>query len=224
MIFQCTGGGLLVPIFINAIPVSLGNDAYPICIFASTLLHMYCPILRDAVSMIPMLKVSDRDAKKSILLMNKNKQNKSCLVFLSGQAALVVLFETQRASVVVKLTKAAAAAIPATNFSFPLFGPIFCGALAGCGGSFLPLTNGLAPLEHGLAPNMLSALVAATFFHLFLNTSLSDNVTDAAYKAQVVVACGFIGYSLVTDVGLSNLFVVNNNDKKKGKMGKPKKE
>jgi hypothetical protein len=140
------------------------------------------------------------------------------------QAALVVLFETQRASVVVKLTKAAAAAIPATNFSFPLFGPIFCGAVAGCGGSFLPFTNGLAPMENGLAPNMLSALVAATFFHLFLNTSWSDNVTDAAKKAQVVVACGFIGYSLVMDVGLSNLFVVKSDDKKKGKAAKPKKE
>jgi hypothetical protein len=221
MIFQCTGGGLLVPIFINAIPVSLGNDAYPICIFASTLLHMYFPALRDAVSMVPVLKVRDgacdKDSQINPVIHTLNKS----FFFFSGQAALVVLYETQRASVVVKLTKAAAAAIPASQFAFPVFGPIFCGALAGCGGSFLPLTNGLSPMENGLAPNMLSALVAATFVHLFLSTSWSDNVLDAAKKAQVTVACGFIAYSLVTDVGLSNLFVVKDNEKKKNK---PKRE
>jgi len=58
LVFQCTGGGILVPIFINAIPVSLGNDAYPIAIFLSYLVHTYFPVFRDMVANIPALKVS----------------------------------------------------------------------------------------------------------------------------------------------------------------------
>ena len=46
-----------MPLFINAIPVSLGNDAYPICIFASMILHNYFPVLREIVGLAPMLKV-----------------------------------------------------------------------------------------------------------------------------------------------------------------------
>ena len=176
MIFQCTGGGILVPIFINTIPVSLGNDAYPIAIGASFLLHNYFPILREVVSLSPALK-----------------------------AGLIFMYENQRASVVCKLTAASAAAIPATEFSFPLFGPIFCGAVAGCGGAFLPLNKGLDPIEGGLASNMLTAFVAATCFHLFLNTSLSEGVEDAAKKAQVTMACFFIASSLHTDIGFAKL-------------------
>ena len=110
------------------------------------------------------------------------------------------MYENQRASVVVKLTTAAAAAIPATEFSFPLFGPIFCGAIAGCGGAFLPMDKGMKPLEGGLADNMFSALVAATGYHLFMNTSLSEGVPMAGKKAQVVVATYFILYSLMKEV------------------------
>ena len=46
-----------MPILVNAIPVSLGNDAYPIAIGASFLLHHYFPILREIVKLSPALKV-----------------------------------------------------------------------------------------------------------------------------------------------------------------------
>jgi hypothetical protein len=177
MIFQCTGGGILVPLFINAIPVSLGNDAYPIAIGLAFLLHLYFPKLRDIVKNSPYIR-----------------------------SALVVLFETQRASVVTKLTTSAAAAMPATEFDFPLFGPIFCGGIAGCGGAFLPLDKGLSPIEDGLKANMGTALAAATCYHLFMNTSMSYGVENAASKAQLVMALFFISYSLYTDVGFSALF------------------
>ena len=62
LVFQCTGGGILVPIFINAIPVSLGNDAYPIAIFASYLIHTYFPVFRKMVEDTPSLKVSTMHA------------------------------------------------------------------------------------------------------------------------------------------------------------------
>lgn len=136
------------------------------------------------------------------------------------KSALIVLFETQRASVVVKLITAAAAAIPASEFAFPLFGPIFCGSIAGCGGAFLPLDKGLAPLEKGLAPNMWSAFVAALCYHLFVSTSLSDGMVDAPKKAQVCVASFFILYGLAKEVGTS-MFTIKVNETA---IKKPKKE
>jgi hypothetical protein len=92
------------------------------------------------------------------------------------------------------MTTAAGNAIPASDFDFAIFGPIFCGSIAGCGGAFLPLNKGLDPIkEHGLAPPMFSAFVGATFFHLFTNLVSSD-VIDAPKKAHVAVSIWFIFY------------------------------
>ena len=68
------------------------------------------------------------------------------------------------------------------------------------------MDKGLKPLEGGLADNMFSALLAAAGFHIFLSTSLSDDIPNASYKAKAVVALFFITYSLVKEVGLSKLF------------------
>eukprot|EP00525_Craspedostauros_australis_P000756 CAMPEP_0198111420 /NCGR_PEP_ID=MMETSP1442-20131203/3375_1 /TAXON_ID= /ORGANISM="Craspedostauros australis, Strain CCMP3328" /LENGTH=327 /DNA_ID=CAMNT_0043767837 /DNA_START=228 /DNA_END=1211 /DNA_ORIENTATION=+ len=168
MVMACTGGGIMVPIFINAIPVPLVTDAYPVAILISYMLHTRFPVLREVLAL--------------------------SLVF---KAAVMFLYEVMRAFVVVKLTKAAGAAIPASEFDFAVFGPIFCGTVAGCGGAFLPLSKGLDPIkEKGLAPPMFSAFVAATFYHLFMNTSLSEGVVDAQKKAHVTVAAWFFFYSM----------------------------
>lgn len=113
------------------------------------------------------------------------------------KGGIILMYEALRAYVVVSLTSAAGNAIPASQFSFPIFGPIVCGAIAGCGGQFLPLDKGLDPLKNGLAPNMLSALIAAAFFHLFMSTSISDGIVDAKKKAHLLVAIFFVihGYS-----------------------------
>lgn len=167
MCFQCTGGGILVPLLVNAIPVTLGKDAYPICIMISFLLHQYVPILRDVVKQSAIFKTT-----------------------------LIVLYECQRASVVTKLMLTAAKAIPASDFSFAVFGPIFCGGIGGCGGAFLPLSKGLDPIQNGLAQPMYTALTAAAAAHLFLSTSLSDGVEDAQKKAQLCMALYFIASNL----------------------------
>lgn len=169
MLLACTGGGILVPIFINSIPVPLCTDAYPIAILASFLLHNFFPILRGVVKESPIVK-----------------------------SMFVFMYEVLRAGVVVKLTGAAGAVIPASDFSIPVFGPIFCGCLAGCGGAFLPLNKGLDPIKSGLAPNMITAITAATFFHLFTNTSLSDGVKDAKLKAHFFVAAFFVIFGLIS--------------------------
>ena len=116
---------------------------------------------------------------------------------------LNVLYEAQRASVVVKLTLAASAKIAPSMFSFPVFGPIFCGAIAGCGGAFLPMNKGLDPINTGLQPPMMTAFVGATCFHLYLNSSLSDGCINAPIKAKIFVALFFISVSLVNTLGLS---------------------
>ncbi|GAX13216.1 hypothetical protein FisN_17Hh148 [Fistulifera solaris] len=192
MIFQCVGGGILVPLFINSIPVPLSTDAYPIAIFASFLLHQYFPILRDVVLLSPLLKT-----------------------------AFIVLYECQRAAVVTKLTLAAAATIAPSDFSgMAVFGPIFCGAVSGCGGAFLPLNKGLSPIEKtGLAQPMLSALIAATCLHFFIGTGLSDGVVEAKKKAQVVMAIYFIVYNLYSTFAPTYLAATKtqNGESKKSK-------
>lgn len=99
-----------------------------------------------------------------------------------------------RTFVVCKLTGAAAVAIAPSEFAFPVFGPIFCGTIGGCGGAFLPFSKGLDPIKvDGLAPNMFSAFIAAAFYHLF--TQLATDVVDAPKKAKVIVAAWFILYA-----------------------------
>jgi hypothetical protein len=158
----------LVPIFLNSIPVPLSTDSYIIAIGISFLIHQYAPIMRDVM-------------KGSALL----------------QTLVIVLYECMRATVVVKLTGLAGATIAPSDFSLAIFGPIMCGTVAGCGGAFLPLNKGLGPIEStGLAQPMTSAMMAATFYHVFNHTSLSDGVIDASKKAHLVITLFFIAYHL----------------------------
>ena len=147
----------------------LAQDAYPIAIMASFLIHNYLPVVREVLQLSPVFKV-----------------------------AMIVFYEAMRASVVVKLTTAAEAAIAPSDFSFAVFGPIMCGSIAGCGGAFLPLNKGLDPIKDGLGQPMISAFIAATFYHLFVSTKLSADVQDAGKKGQVLVAVFFIAYNLST--------------------------
>jgi hypothetical protein len=74
MILACTGGGILVPIFLNTIPVTIAIDAYPIAIMTSFLFHTYFPILRDVVELSAIFKV--RKERK-----NQIKETKVCFEF-----------------------------------------------------------------------------------------------------------------------------------------------
>lgn len=178
----------MVPIFLNAIPVPLANDAFPVAMLASFAIHHYFPVVREVVKLSAILK-----------------------------ACLVVFFETFRAGVVVALTSAAATKIAPSLFSFPLFGPVFCGTVAGCGGAFLPFNKGLDPIKSGLASPMLSALLGAASFHLFLNCPLSDGCLDAKKKAHVHVTAFFIAVGLVNTLGLNAPATKPKNTGKKNK-------
>lgn len=172
-ILACTGGGILVPIFINSIPVPLANDAYPIAILTSFVIHYYFPVVWEVIGLSPMVK-----------------------------ACIIIFYEAVRAKVVLTFTLAANAAIAPSLFSFPLFGPIMCGTVSGCGGAFLPLNKGLEPILSGMKYPMLTAFVGATSVHLFLNTSLSDGVIKAKEKAHLHMVFFFIFVGLVNGLGL----------------------
>lgn len=173
MILACTGGGILVPLFLNAIPVPLANDAYPIAILISFAIHYYFPIIWEVVNISPMVK-----------------------------AGIIVLYEIVRAKVVFTFTLAAGAAINPSLFSFPLFGPIMCGTISGCGGAFFPMNKGLEPILKGMHYPMITACVGATLVHLFLNTALSEGVINAKEKAHLHMALFFILIGLVNGLGL----------------------
>jgi len=174
MIMACTGGGILVPIFLNAIPVPMANDAYPIAILTSFAIHYYFPIVWDVIALSPMVK-----------------------------ACIIVFYECVRAKVVMTFIMAGSAAIAPSTFSFPLFGPIMCGTIAGCGGAFLPLSKGLAPIEGGMQSPMTTAFVGATLVHLFMSTSLSEGVIEAKAKAHFHLVLFFIFVGLVNGLGLT---------------------
>lgn len=173
MILACTGGGILVPLFINKIPVPLANDAYPIAILTSFAIHYYFPIVWDVIKLVPMVK-----------------------------ASIIILYEVVRAKVVFTFTVASAAAIAPSLFSFPFFGPIMCGTISGCGGAFLPMNKGLDPILKGMGYPMITACVGATMVHLFLNTALSEGVIDAKAKAHLHLVLFFISVGLVNGLDL----------------------
>mmetsp|Transcript_23761 Transcript_23761/g.58218 ORF Transcript_23761/g.58218 Transcript_23761/m.58218 type:complete len:256 (+) Transcript_23761:44-811(+) len=165
----CTGGGILVPIFLNKLPVTIAMDSYPIAITTSFFLHSMFPVLREVVALSAIFKT-----------------------------LLVVFYEIFRAFVVAKFTYAAAGVIPASEFEIAIFGPIICGAISGCGGAFLPMSKGLNPIKKtGLAPPMFSALIGATFFHLFVY--YGQDIPLVKDKARVILATWFIGYGLYSN-------------------------
>jgi len=175
MILACTGGGIFVPIFLNLIPVPLAQDAYIIAILASFVIHVYAPILREVLT-------------------------KSGIFMFAG----VLSYETLRSFVVCSLTASAGKVIAPSQFEFPIFGPIICGTIAGCGGAFLPLNKGLEPIRGGLAPPMLTAAIGAAGYHIFTNTSLSEGCIEAAKKAHFHVALFFVMVGLVNAFGATS--------------------
>jgi uncharacterized membrane protein YeaQ/YmgE (transglycosylase-associated protein family) len=122
---------------------------------------------------------------------------------------MVVFYETIRTYVVTLFVGLAASTIAPSQFTFPVFGPIICGTIGGCGGAFLPFDKGLDPIKNGLPPPVFTAFIGATFFHLFTHYTKNGNETgisfvddvldqmqiDAPKKGKVIVALWFILYT-----------------------------
>lgn len=172
MAMACTGGGLIVPIFLNGMPIFISNDAYPIAIGTSFALLHYFPVLLDVYAHSDILK-----------------------------AVVTVMYEVTRAYVVVLFTSSSAKAISASLFSYPIFGPIVCGAISGVGGAFMPFSKGLDPIKDGLDYKMLTAVIGATCYHIFISTSLSDGCIEAKEKAHIHMTLFFVSTALFQTFG-----------------------
>lgn len=172
MVLACTGGGLITPLLINSMPVIISNDSYAVTILITFSLHHYFPVLRDVVDHSNILKV-----------------------------LTTLMYQVTRAYVVVLFTGTSAAKIPASLFPFPVFGPIFCGAISGVGGMFMPLNKGLDPIKEGLDYNMITAIIAASAYHIFISTSLSEGCIDAKDKAHIHITMLFVAVGLVHALG-----------------------
>lgn len=60
------------------------------------------------------------------------------------------------------------------------------------------MSKGLNPIKKtGLAPPMFSALIGATFFHLFVH--YGQDIPLVKDKARVLLAAWFIGYGLYSN-------------------------
>jgi len=184
LLLSCTGGGILVPIFINEIPFPLANDMLMIAVIFSFALHIWCPFLREVLELSPIMKI-----------------------------IMVIFHETVRTSVVVKFTLIAAASITPSLFSYPVAGPILCGTVAGVGGVFLPLDKGLNPIKNdGMRLSMIMAFFGSLCLNLFLNTGLSNGVIHAKEKAHILMIFCFIisGFFRAFPLAFSRIFARNN--------------
>jgi uncharacterized membrane protein YeiH len=57
-VLATVGGGILVPLFLNNIPVPLAQDVYIIAISVTFALHHYFPVLREVLKQSMIVKVS----------------------------------------------------------------------------------------------------------------------------------------------------------------------
>lgn len=82
----------------------------------------------------------------------------------------------------------------------------------------MPLSKGLDPIRNsGLAPNMMTAFVAAAFYHLFLMSSLSNGIMDVEKKAHLMVALFFVAHGMAMAFHLPFPFVPKAETVKKEK-------
>ena len=88
MMLACTGGGILVPIFLNTIPVTIGIDAYPVAILTSFLLHLYFPILREVVDLSPIFKVRKKHPIQQIFSLFYTPKQGNCMA-MQGNAVII---------------------------------------------------------------------------------------------------------------------------------------
>lgn len=166
LFMACFGGGILVPVFINKIPVVLAQDIFFVATMVVFFLHAKVPMLRDVVALSAPLKV-----------------------------ILIIMFESFRAGVCISLLEAGRKAIEPSYYNdVAVIGPIMCGAIAGCGGAFLPFNKGLDPIKKsGLVPPMITALIGSTYYHTFLYVGeWAEGIVDADKKAHLTVTLFFI--------------------------------
>lgn len=126
-------------------------------------------------------------------------------MFLGTQIVVILFYEALRAKVVATLTIGAASAIAPSSFSFPVFGPIICGTIAGCGGecTFSLYCVGTAEVNHCAANHILTPKINhAPGAFLPLNKGL-DPIANGMQTPMITAFTGATALHLFLNTSLS---------------------
>jgi len=183
MVLASLGGSTMVAIMCGkAVPLVCNEALVPVCLAAWT-----------AVYLVP--------AQLGAVLNNQ-----------IGRALTSVTYETFRCHVMMNCTKMAASAglVSSAGGRVAIVGPLIAGLLGGCGGGFMPLSKGLAPLENGTNWRIASAAINSVW--MFLSTQHPDSVAAIGIKtdtARCLAIAFFVTVPLVEAVSGMRLLGAN---------------
>jgi len=140
------GGGFLAPIAVAHTPVPLMEETYFWMVVTAWYITHHVPFLSDALTAVMRAPL--------------------------GQKLFIVLFGIFKTNQIVGGLELGAKAVAAETlvpgsryFKTAVAAPLFTGFLSGCGGAFLPFTNGLAPIEDACVWNVSASFLAPlTYF------------------------------------------------------------
>jgi hypothetical protein len=132
------GGGFLAPLLVGHTPVPLMEETFTWMCVATWYITHHVPGISDFLT-----------------AMMKTPVAWAMFTFFFN------IFKTQQMvgnlELAAKAVKAEDLLPQSAYFPFAIAGPLICGFFGGCGGAFLPFTNGLKPIEEGKTWNVRAA-------------------------------------------------------------------
>lgn len=139
------GGGFLAPLIVARTPVPLMEETFAWMCVATWYITHNVPLVSDRLA-----ELFRADATRCLFT-----------VFFG-------IFKTQQIVGAVELASKSIQAedlMPQSRyFPFAIAAPLLCGFMGGCGGIFLPFTNGLKPIEEGKVWNVRAAFFAPLLY------------------------------------------------------------
>jgi len=140
------GGGFLAPMVVAHNPVPLMEESYLWMVVVAWYLVHNVPVLSDALAAVMQTG--------------------------PGKLLFTVFFGVFKTNQIVGAVELAVKALDAEEliphsryFEVPIVGPLLCGFLGGCGGAFLPLAQGLAPIEEGKNWSIRASFLAPCIYY-----------------------------------------------------------
>jgi len=151
-------GGFLAPLTVGHVPSVLMEEAYFWALIFAWYVTLYAPGISE-----PWSQVVKSDC---------------------GKILFSVCFAIFKTNQIVGAIEVGAAAIgeetivpKSRYFLTPVAAPLLCGFFGGCGGAFLPMTKGLAPIEEGKNWNLKAAFFAVIIYYYSTRACGVDKLT-----------------------------------------------
>jgi len=139
------GGGFLAPMIVGRTPVPLMEETFVWMVVVTWYITHHIPHVSDFLGEV----------------LREGPAQTMLTIFFG-------IFKTQQIVGAVELASKAVAAedlMPkSAYFPFAVAAPLLCGFVGGCGGTFLPPSNGLAPIEGGKVWNIRAAFFAPLMY------------------------------------------------------------